>query len=438
MNKGLDELTPKEIVVELDKYIIGQKKAKKTLAIAIRNRSRRKKLDETMRKEVSPKNIILIGSTGVGKTEIARRISRLANAPFIKIEATKYTEVGYVGRDVESMIRDLMQVSVQQVKAELAKEIEEKVDKIVRRKLLELLLPATKQDQDSKDTMNMIKNMLDEKKLEDKEIEIKVKPRKVSMNFVGGTEIDLGGVMNIGSMFSNNDRKARKVTIAKAREILKEEENEKLLDDDKVIDIAKERCQEMGIIFIDEIDKIAMRSNNSSGQVSREGVQRDILPIIEGTTVNTKYGMIDTTHILFIGSGAFHLSKPSDLIPELQGRFPLRVELDNLSADDFYKILIEPKNALTKQYIALLATEDVTLSFDNEALREIANIAATVNSNTENIGARRLHTILEQLLEELSYTADELKGQEIKITKAYVNEKLSDIVKDQDLSRYIL
>ncbi len=448
MNRNLDNLVPSQIVEELDKYIIGQKHAKKTIAIAIRNRSRRKKLSKEMQEEVSPKNIIMIGPTGVGKTEIARRISKLANTPFLKVEATKYTEVGYVGRDVESMIRDLMSISLSMVKKEMAKDIEDKVKETVEKRILELLLPNLKDtevDKEAKErTRDIFAKKLKNGEFEDKEIEIQVSNRNTgsSIGVLGGSGMNMGDIedamQSIGSIFGNKS-KTRKVSVSRARDLLRDEEVEKQLDQDKAIDIAKERCEQMGIIFIDEIDKIAVSTNRGSGaDVSREGVQRDILPIVEGTVVNTKYGMIDTKHILFIGSGAFHLSKPSDLIPELQGRFPLRVELDSLNSDDFYRILIEPENALIKQYQALLATENVTLEFKKEALKRISEIAQNVNSNTENIGARRLHTILEQLLEDLSYNANELNGQNVVITKEYVDEKLKEVVTNQDLSRYIL
>lgn len=439
--KRLDDMTPKQIVQSLDKYVIGQNEAKRTIAVALRNRVRRKRLSKEIRDEVSPKNILMIGPTGVGKTEIARRIAKLSNAPFIKVEATKYTEVGYVGRDVESMVKDLMAASVTLVKEEMAAEKEAEVSKNVEERLLDLLLPnVDKESETSISVRESFRENLRRGILEDREVDMVVQS-KANINIMGGGSLDelQSAMSSLSSMLGGkNSSHKRKITIKRAREIIRDEEMEKIVDYDKAIDEAKERTEEMGIIFIDEIDKIASRGSSTTTDVSREGVQRDILPIVEGTKVNTKWGVIDTTNILFIAAGAFSVSKPSDLIPELQGRFPLHVELNDLKSEDFYRILVEPTNAITKQYEALLSTENVKIEFDDEALKEIANIAYTVNKNNDNIGARRLHTIMEKLLEELSFSADELSGQTIVITKSYVNDRLSSIVTNQDLSRYIL
>ncbi|MDD2394432.1 MULTISPECIES: ATP-dependent protease ATPase subunit HslU [Sphaerochaeta] len=454
-SRKLDELKPSEIVKELDKYIIGQKQAKRTIAVAIRNRTRRKRLPLEIRDEVSPKNIIMIGPTGVGKTEIARRIAKLSNAPFIKVEATKYTEVGYVGRDVESIIRDLMSIAVQQVKAELAEREQEKVVTRVEDRLLDILLPQVKEDHSvdiipvgstysdsQKATRERFRQMLRDGKFDEREVEINVQSRKrVGIEVLGQPNMEelQEAMQSIGSIFGNGKGHNRKLTVKRAREIFTEEETDKAVDTDRAIDEAKERVEQMGIVFIDEIDKVAKGGGSGGGiDVSREGVQRDILPIIEGTSVSTKWGVIDTTHILFIASGAFHVSKPSDLIPELQGRFPLRVELDDLKAEDFYRILTEPANAITMQYRELLKTEGVQIIFEDDAIRRISEIAYEVNSNHDNIGARRLFTIMEKLLEELSFSADELSGQTIPITQAYVDERLGDVIQNQDLSKFIL
>ncbi|HAP57268.1 MAG: ATP-dependent protease ATPase subunit HslU [Sphaerochaeta sp.] len=454
-SRKLDELKPSEIVKELDKYIIGQKQAKRTIAVAIRNRTRRKRLPLEIRDEVSPKNIIMIGPTGVGKTEIARRIAKLSNAPFIKVEATKYTEVGYVGRDVESIIRDLMSIAVQQVKAELAEREQEKVALRVEERLLDILLPQVKEDpsvdiipvgssytDSQKATRERFRQMLRDGKFDEREVEINVQSRKrVGIEVLGQPNMEelQDAMQSIGSIFGNGKGHNRKLTVKRAREIFTEEETEKAVDTDRAIDEAKERVEQMGIVFIDEIDKVAKSGGSGGGiDVSREGVQRDILPIIEGTSVSTKWGVVDTTHILFIASGAFHVSKPSDLIPELQGRFPLRVELDDLKAEDFYRILTEPANAITMQYRELLKTEGVQIVFEDDAIRRISEIAYEVNSNHDNIGARRLFTIMEKLLEELSFSADELSGQTIPITKDYVDERLGDVIQNQDLSKFIL
>ncbi len=448
---NLDEMVPSQIVKELDKYVIGQEKAKRTIAVAIRNRTRRKRLPDNIREEVYPKNIIMIGPTGVGKTEIARRIAKLANAPFIKVEATKYTEVGYVGRDVESMVKDLMGSAVAMVKRELAANNKEKISRTVEERLLDALIPNL--DSSSNETSSFasaksnvreaVREQLRRGDLDNTEVEIPIRmvPKSLEIGMMGGIDDIQNALGNLGSIFQNTGSKSskKKVTVKQAREIFTSEEEEKSVDSDKAVEIAKERTEQMGIIFIDEIDKIAGKSSASGNpDVSREGVQRDILPIVEGTKVSTKWGVIDTSHILFIAAGAFYVSKPSDLIPELQGRFPLRVELDDLKAAEFYRILKEPENAITIQYQELLGTEGVNLVFTDDALRRISEIAYDVNSSTDNIGARRLYTIMEKLLEELSFSADELSGQTITITPDYVNQRLSDVVKNQDLSRYIL
>jgi len=451
---SLDDMSPAQIVAELDKYVIGQEKAKRTIAVALRNRTRRKRLPDSIREEVYPKNIIMIGPTGVGKTEIARRIARLSNAPFIKVEATKYTEVGYVGRDVESMVRDLMGSAVSMVRRELAAQNEKAVAARVEERLLDVLIPnvnSTEKTDAQFDNARIsareqIRAQLRAGHLDNTEVEIANVPvrNKVGIELMGSSMDDIQNAMNsLGSIFQNATQgprnRKRKVTIRRAREIFTEEETERSVDQEKATEIAKERTEQMGIIFIDEIDKIAGKNNStSSPDVSREGVQRDILPIVEGTKVNTKWGIIDTSHILFIAAGAFHVSKPSDLIPELQGRFPLRVELDALTADDFYRILREPENAITLQYRELLRTEGVEVVFTEDALHRVSEIAYEVNSSMENIGARRLYTIMETLLDELSFNASEMGGQTVEITPQYVDERLSDVVKNQDLSRYIL
>ncbi len=452
MEKKLDEMFPCEIVASLDKYIIGQNEAKKMIAIALRNRSRRKKLAQNIRDEINPKNIMMIGPTGVGKTEIARRIAKLANAPFIKVEATKYTEVGYVGRDVESMVKDLMASAVNMVTAEMAAAKEEEVSRAVDERLLDLLLPSVRDESikegssstvvesSSDSAREQFRQMLHNGVFEDKMVTISTHPSsrvEIGVMGSGNSMEDIQEAMsNLGSMFQKPKKK--KVSVKRAREIIKEEEMSKAVDNDRVVEVAKERTEEMGIIFIDEIDKIASSGSNSRGDVSREGVQRDILPIVEGTRVNTRWGVIDTTNILFIAAGAFSFSKPSDLIPELQGRFPIRVELSDLSSDDFYRILTEPENALTKQYKALLETEDVCLDFTDDGLRRIADFAHQVNSATDNIGARRLHTVMEKLLEDVSYEAEKYKGQSVSIDQSYVEDKLKDIVSREDVTRYIL
>lgn len=446
----MDNLTPRKIVEELDKYIIGQNKAKKAVAIAMRNRWRRQKLSPELRDEVLPKNIIMIGPTGVGKTEIARRLSRLANAPFVKIEASKFTEVGYVGRDVESMIRDLTEISIGMVKSEHIEKVQEKAKQLSEERVLDLLLPQPRisrttgtEDEDKekhKETRERLRTQLREGKLDNRYVDIEVKEKVIPFGVVsnvGLEDLEINLKEMLGS-FLPEKSKRRKVKISEALSIIQQEEANKLIDIDKVTREAIDRVEQSGIIFIDEIDKIASRGHAHGPDVSREGVQRDLLPIVEGTTVTTKHGIVKTEHILFIAAGAFHMSKPSDLIPELQGRFPIRVELDALGKEDFVRILTEPYNALIKQYTALLFTEEVILEFDDESINEIADIAAHVNERTENIGARRLHTVLEKLLEDISFEAPERKNGQLLIDKAYVREKLSEIVKDEDLSRYIL
>lgn len=498
------ELTPKQIVEKLDTYIIGQEKAKKAVAIALRNRFRRLKLAEDIRDEVAPKNILMIGPTGVGKTEIARRLAKLCGAPFLKVEATKYTEVGYVGRDVESMIRDLMAVGFNDVKAEMEDELREKSVSIVEEKLLDLLLPGSNEkkskktsteikpmgflsqaneneitidlnkvaqemgnlqeqinlsnqeaanqqlsdeekaeEERNKSTREKFRQMLREGKLEDREIDMVVQRqnRMPSMEIIAGGSIDdlqnsMQGILNM--MNGGGKSKKRSVTVKEARKILTEETLENMIDQDKVSDEAKRRVEQSGIIFIDEIDKIAVHGESHGQDVSREGVQRDILPIVEGSNVNTKWGVIDTTHILFIAAGAFSVSAPSDLIPELQGRFPLRVELESLHKEDFKRILQEPKNSLIMQYTSLLETEGVKLNISEDALDRMSFIAEDVNARAENIGARRLHTIMEKVLSDISFEADEHSGETITIDAAYVDSKLTDVVQSEDLSRYIL
>ncbi len=437
----LDELTPREIVRELDKYVIGQPEAKRAIAVALRNRIRRQKLDPEMADEVMPKNILMIGPTGVGKTELARRLAKLSNSPFLKVEASKFTEVGYVGRDVESMIRDLVEIAMDLVREERLDEVAERAERNAEDRMLELLMPQQPESSDSADrTREKLREKLRDGKLDDRMVEIDVKERGPSFEIStaqGMEEMDVNLKDMLGGLFGNRTRK-RKMRVGEALEYLIQEEEQKLIDMDQVTRVAMERVERSGIIFLDEVDKIAGRESGHGPDVSREGVQRDILPIVEGTTVNTRYGFVRTDHILFIAAGAFHVSKPSDLIPELQGRFPIRVELKSLSEEDFIRILKEPKNALIKQYQALMETEGIKLTFTEDALREIANFAARVNESAENIGARRLHTILEKLLEEISFDGPDLKKKQVKIDALYVRKQLADIVKDQDLSKYIL
>jgi len=472
---ALDDMTPREIVVELDKYIIGQTPAKRAVAVALRNRVRRQKLAPELAEDILPKNILMIGPTGVGKTEIARRLARLAGCPFVKVEASKYTEVGYVGRDVESMVRDLVENAIDMIREEKLDEVAERAEQTAEERLLDLLLPppgysppssppgapggaqgpvfsgqvsttgspsdeAQRLEQYAR-TREKLRAQFRDAKLDSRMVEVEVRERSMPafeiVSSQGVEEMDIN-VRDMLSNFFGQAKKKRKMSVADAYEYLIQEEENKLIDMDQVTRMAVDRAEQMGIIFIDEIDKIAGRESGHGPDVSREGVQRDILPIVEGTTVNSRYGLIRTEHILFVAAGAFHVSKPSDLIPELQGRFPIRVELTPLTEGDFVRILTEPKNALIKQYAALLETEGLKLSFGDDAIAALAKFAAQVNSQTENIGARRLHTILEKVLDELSFEAPEMKKKSVKIDAAYVQKQLADIVKDQDLSRYIL
>ncbi|OLD61383.1 MAG: HslU--HslV peptidase ATPase subunit [Acidobacteria bacterium 13_1_40CM_2_60_7] len=450
---ALDDLKPREIVAELDKYIVGQAAAKRAVAVALRNRVRRQKLPPEVAEDILPKNILMIGPTGVGKTEIARRLARLAGCPFVKVEASKYTEVGYVGRDVESMVRDLVETSIDMVREEKLDEVAERAEHAAEERVLDLLLPPSPpspqdggqaeaaQREQFQRTREKLRAQLREGKLDQRMVDLEVRERAMPafeiVSNQGVEEMDIN-LKDMLSGFFGQQKKKRKMSVADAFEYLIQEEENRLIDMDQVTRVAVDRAEQMGIIFVDEIDKIAGRESGHGPDVSREGVQRDILPIIEGTTVNTRYGMIRTDHILFIAAGAFHVTKPSDLIPELQGRLPIRVELTSLGEADFVRILTEPKNALIKQYISLLETEGVKLTFTEDAIQALARFATNVNEQTENIGARRLHTILEKVLDKLSFEAPDLKKKNVKVDAGYVNEQLSDIVKNQDLSRYIL
>lgn len=450
----LDELTPREIVEQLDKHVVAQKDAKRAVAIALRNRVRRQKLSPEMADEVMPKNIMMIGPTGVGKTEIARRLAKLSNSPFLKVEATKFTEVGYVGRDVDSIVRDLIEVAIDMIREEKLDMVADRAEANAEERLLDLLMPlqneedekeedgdSAKESEDSiRRTREKLRKALREGKLDERMVELEVRERNTPIEIItnsGVEEMDINLRDMLPGLFGGKPRR-RKIRVAEAFDYLVQEEESKLVDMEQVTRHAVERVEQSGIVFLDEMDKIAGREGGRGPDVSREGVQRDILPIVEGTTVSTRYGMVRTDHILFIAAGAFHVSKPSDMIPELQGRFPIRVELKSLDVDDFIRILTEPKNALIKQYVALMETEGIKLKFTDDAVAEIARIAMEINQDTENIGARRLHTIMEKLLEEISFEGPDLKKKSVKIDPAFVRKQLAEIAKDQDLSRYIL
>ena len=432
----MSELTPRQIVAELDKYIVGQEQAKRMVAVAVRNRWRRQRLPVELRDEVAPRNIIMMGPTGVGKTEIARRLAKLCQAPFIKVEATKYTEVGYVGRDVESMIRDLMDISVNLVRAEEAEAVRSRAEAAAEERLLDLLLPGDGRE----GTREKLRGLFRQGHLDDREVEVEVKEQSqpIGIMSIPGME-QLGGQMRdaFGKLFPKRAHR-RKMKVGAAWRHLVDDEASKLVDEDNIADLARERVEQMGIVFIDELDKLASTASSRSADISREGVQRDLLPVVEGSSVNTKYGMVSTDHILFIAAGAFHLSKPSDLIPELQGRFPLRAELEALGRDEFYRILTEPHNALTRQYEALLATEGVRVEFADDGLREIATFAEEVNARTENIGARRLHTIMEKILADISFDAPDTPGATLVVDRELVRSHLADVAADVEMSRFIL
>ncbi|MBI2645788.1 MAG: ATP-dependent protease ATPase subunit HslU [Deltaproteobacteria bacterium] len=439
--------TPQEIVQELDKYIVGQHQAKRAVAIALRNRWRRQQVDSDLKEEITPKNIIMMGPTGVGKTEIARRLAKLAEAPFLKIEASKFTEVGYVGKDVESMIRDLTELSVRMTKEEEKKKVYDKAKERAEEKVLDLLLPPIERRiEETNPTREKLREMLYSGALNDREVTLKLEEKPQAgfpmmvevMTHHGNSEDIQNHLKEMMGNFLPKRAKQKKLKIPEALKVLTQEEAQRMIDMDKVTELALKRVQESGIIFLDEIDKVASRGASSGPDISREGVQRDLLPIVEGSNVSTKYGMVKTDHILFIASGAFHMTKPSDLLPELQGRFPIRVKLDTLTKEDFKRILVEPKNALTKQYSALMKTEAITLEFTQDAVDEISEISSRVNERTENIGARRLHTIMERLLDQISFDAPQLAGEKIIIDREYIRKKLADIVEDENLSRYIL
>jgi ATP-dependent HslUV protease ATP-binding subunit HslU len=438
----MSQMTPREIVHELDRHIIGQERAKRAVAIALRNRWRRMQLDEELRTEITPKNILMIGPTGVGKTEVARRLAKLANAPFIKVEATKFTEVGYVGRDVESIVRDLVDVSIKMLREQEIEKVKFRAEDAAEERILDVLLPKARGDEDDKEstTRQLFRKKLREGELDDKEIEIEISATPVGVEIMAPPGME-DMTNQLQSMFSNmgsGKKKTGKMTVAAALKKIQEEEASKLVNEDELKAQAVAAAEQTGIVFLDELDKVAKRSEGAGADVSREGVQRDLLPLIEGCTVSTKHGMIKTDHILFIASGAFHLAKPSDLIPELQGRLPIRVELEALSPGDFQRILTEPKASLTEQYQALLQTEGVSITFTDDGIKRIAETAWEVNERTENIGARRLHTVMERLLDEASFEATDKSGTELSIDESYVNDKLGELAKDEDLSRFIL